>query len=108
MENIPKSLKELVEEKGIEPSTFALRMLPRARKPAKPGGSEGRKGPETGSNGHGVAQTGHSWWGQFWHRRRARQLARRNRIAGTAWVAFERGEITVEAFRRVMRDVGAR
>jgi len=36
--------------------------------------------------------------------RQERKIAKHNYIAGTAWLAFERGEISREAFLRVMKD----
>ena len=53
-------LENMVEEKGIEPSTFALRMLPRVSVGAKSitYGCEDR--PKTVCFGHEVARSGHS------------------------------------------------
>lgn len=33
-----------------------------------------------------------------------RKLAEYHRIAGTAWIAFERGEISLEAYERFKKD----
>jgi len=55
-----KHLENMVEEKGIEPSTFALRMLPRVSVGAKSitYGCEDR--PKTVCFGDRIARSGHS------------------------------------------------
>jgi hypothetical protein len=43
--------------------------------------------------------------GTWLQRRRQRKIARFNYIAGTAWLAFERGQISRDEFLRIQRDV---
>ena len=54
-----KTLKKMVEEKGIEPSTFALRMLPQPPHRLKSMTYAWGIRPEMAHNGHSIARTVH-------------------------------------------------
>ena len=53
-------LENMVEEKGIEPSTFALRMLPRVPVGAKSITYKRQDRPKTAYFGQWIARSGHS------------------------------------------------
>ena len=53
-------LENMVEEKGIEPSTFALRMLPRVSVGRKSITYKRQDRPKTVCFGHRIARSGHS------------------------------------------------
>ena len=55
-----KPLENMVEEKGIEPSTFALRMLPQRQITTESNAYEAKEMPKTVISGSVIAQTGHT------------------------------------------------
>jgi hypothetical protein len=55
-----KPLENMVEEKGIEPSTFALRMLSRRSRSTKSSAYRTEKTPIRAIFGHVIARFGHT------------------------------------------------